>query len=140
MRAERLVLDTNVLISAALWPAGKPRLVVEAVARGRGILLFSDETFAELQDRLLKPKFDPYAGRSTRAAFLARLRAVAEWIWIARAPMGCRDPDDDKFLETALMGEADVLVSGDGDLLEMAGSFRIPILDPAGFLCRFETP
>ena len=140
MRAERVVLDTNVLISAALWPQGPPRSAVDAVARRSGVLLFSDETFDELRTRLLKKKFDPYVSRMMRAAFLARLRAVSEWIWIAGSRMGCRDPDDDKMLETAQMGKADVLVSGDQDLLTMAGFAGIPILSPAAFVRRLDNP
>ncbi len=140
MRAERVVLDTNVLISAAFWPQGPPRAAVDAVARGSGVLLFSDETFDELRTRLLRTKFDPYASRMTRGAFLARLRAVSEWIWIAGSRMGCRDPDDDKLLETAEMGKADVLVSGDQDLLAMAGFAGIPILSPAAFVRSLDNP
>ena len=48
--------------------------------------------------------------------------------------MGCRDPDDDKFLETALQGGADCLITGDRDLLEMSPFMGIPIVTPAGFL------
>ena len=44
------------------------------------------------------------------------------------------DPDDDKLLETALLGEADALVSGDQDLLEMSGFTEVPILSPAAFV------
>jgi len=47
MKAERVVLDTNVLISAALRPEGPPRAVVGAVWSENGVLLFSDETFDE---------------------------------------------------------------------------------------------
>ena len=138
MKAERVVLDTNVLISAALWPDGAPRSAVDAAARRGGGFLFSEETFEELRTRLLKAKLDPYASWSRRAAFPGRLRAVSEWVWIAGTRMGCRDPDDDKVLETAIMGEADALVSGDQDLLEMSGFAEVPILGPAAFLERLD--
>ena len=130
------MLDTNVLISAAFWPAGAPRKALDAVGGAGGLLLFSDETFEELQTRLLKSKFDPYANRGTRAAYLARLRAVSEWVWITGARLGCRDPDDDKVIETALLGDADALVTGDRDLLEVSGFPAVPILSPAAFLER----
>ena len=53
---------------------------------------------------------------------------------MARRPRrGCRDPDDHKLLETALMGAADCLITGDWDLLEMSPSQNIPILSPTGF-------
>ena len=85
-----------------------------------GVLLFSNETFEELRSRFHRPKFDRYVGREVRAVYLAQLEAVSEWVSIAGAKLGCRDPDDDKLLETALMGEADCLVTGDRDLLEMS--------------------
>lgn len=133
MTAERVVLDTNVLISAALRPTGPPRAVVDTVRAANGILLFSEETFRELQTRLLGPKFDPWVGRKARALYLAQLQAVSEWISITGAKLGCRDPDDDKILETALMGDADLLVTGDRDLLVMTPFHGIPIMTPAGF-------
>ena len=58
MKAERVVLDTNVLISAALRPEGPPRAVIDAARMENGVLLFSDETFDELRSRLRRPKFD----------------------------------------------------------------------------------
>ena len=134
MKAERVALDTNVLISAALRRDGRPRAVVDVVREERGVLLFSDETFDELRTRLLLAKFDRYVDRAGRAVYLAQLEAVSEWVAIADAKLGCRDPDDDKLLETALMGAADCLVTGDRDLLEMSPFQNIPILSPTGFL------
>ena len=98
------------------------------------MLLFSDETFEELRSRFYRPKFDRYVGREGRAVYLAQLEAVSEWVSITGAKLGCRDSDDDKLLETALMGEADCLVTGDRDLLEMSPFNDTPILTPAGFL------
>ena len=97
------------------------------------MLLFSDQTFDELQTRLRLPKFDRYVSPEGRAVYLAQLEAVSEWVPIAGAKLGCRDPDDDKLLETALMGAADCLVTGDRDLLEMSPFQNIPILLPTGF-------
>ena len=136
MNAERFVVDTNVLISAALRPSGVPRAVVDAIRHANGILLFSDETFRELETRFRLPKFDAYVGRDTRSVFLAQLEAVSEWVHIAGAKLGCRDPEDDKMLETALLGHADCLVSGDRDLLAMSPFHGIPILTPADALRR----
>ena len=72
MKAERVVLDTNVLISAALRPKGPPRTVVDVVWGENGVLLFSDETFNELRSRLQLPKFDDYVDREDRAVYLAQ--------------------------------------------------------------------
>ena len=136
MKAERVVLDTNVLISAALQPNGSPRAVVDALRAVRGVLLFSDETFDELQTRLHRAKFDKYVSHNSRSIFLAQLETVSEWVSIVGAKLGCRDPDDDKLLETALMGEADCIVTGDQDLQVMSPFLHIPILSPKEFLAQ----
>ena len=102
--------------------------------RENGELLFSDETFDELQTRIWRPKFDSYVTQKSRAIYLAQLKTVSVWVSIAGAKMGCRDPDDDMLLETALMGDADCLLTGDGDLLEMTSFRGIPILTPTTFL------
>lgn len=132
----RFLLDTNVLISSALNLRGTPRGVIDAVRSANGVLLFSDETFAEIRTRLCRPKFDRYVDREGRELYLAQLEAVSEWVAIVGAKLGCRDPDDDKLLETALMGNADCLVTGDSDLLAMSPFHDIPVLTPTEFPAR----
>ena len=138
MKADRVVVDTNVLISAALRPDSRPRAVIDTVSATNGVLIFSDESYHELQSRLLRPKFDPYVGRRDRMVYLAQVGAVSEWVSITGAKLGCRDPEDDKILETALMGDAGCLVTGDHDLLEMASVSGIPIVSPVTFLELLE--
>ena len=140
MKADRVVLDTNVLISAALKPDGSPRAVVDAIRAPNGVLLFSGETFNELETRLGHSKFDSYVRREDRSVFLALLEPVSEWVSIVGARLGCRDPEDDKFLETALMGEAECVVTGDQDLQVMSPFHNIPILSPADFLSGGLSP
>lgn len=134
MIAERVVIDTNVLISAVLLPQGSPRAVLEAVRSDNGVLLFSDETFEELRSRICLSRFDACVSREGRALYIAQLQAVSEWVSITNAKLGCRDPDDDKLLETALLGQADCLITGDRDLLEMSPFRWIPVLTPVNFL------
>ena len=69
--AERLVADTNVLVSAALRNDTPPRQVLDTVQHAGGFLVFSDETFAEVHDRISKPKFDRYVTHEKRAPFPA---------------------------------------------------------------------
>lgn len=134
MKVRRVVVDTNVLISAALHSKGLPRTVVGTL-RALGVrLLFCEETLEELTTRLRRQKFVRYLDEGEREAYLGEIEAVAEWVVISGAPQGCRDPDDDKFLETALAGGADCLITGDRDLLEMSPFTGIPILAPAAFL------
>jgi|SRR5690625_2715070 len=131
MKAERVVLDTNVLISALLSPAGTPRRLIELFAARSANLIFSPATFSELTERLAKPKFDRYRSDEQMLAWLDWLGELAEWVDPWEEVSACRDPDDNKFLATALAGEADVLVTGDADLLVLDPFEGIPIVNPA---------
>ena len=82
----------------------------------------------------MRPKFDRYVEQKTRQRFLADLASVGEWVVITGAVQACRDPDDDKFLETAINGEADCIVTGDGDLLALHPFAGMPILTPRAFV------
>jgi putative PIN family toxin of toxin-antitoxin system len=135
MTAERLVFDCNVLISAALVEAGTAAKALDT-AYARHKLLLSEPTFDELVTRLARPKFRRYLGDASRIIFLEALSAAAQWVEIEGSTQGCRDPDDDKYLETALRGGADTIVTGDRDLLVMHPFERISILAPADWLAR----
>ena len=63
MKADRVVVDTNVLISALLTPKGKPGQTIRHFANNESTLLLSRVTFLELASRLAKPKFDSYEGK-----------------------------------------------------------------------------
>jgi len=137
MKAERFVVDSNVLISAALRTTSPPARLIDAMSNAAAILVFSEETQAEFAGRLMKSKFDRYVSTALREKFLAQVDAVSEYVFIANRPMGCRDRSDDKFLETAVSGQADCLVSGDNDLLRLHPFQGIPVLQPAQCLTRY---
>ncbi len=101
---------------------------MEAIRTASGSLLFSDETYEELRTRIQRPKFDRYVSREARAVYVAQLEAVAEWVSIVGATLGCRDPEDDKLLETALVGNASCIVTGDEDFLSMSPFHDIPLM------------
>lgn len=135
MERERVVLDTNVLISGLLSTTSTPARAVErAVATGQ--LLVSADTLRELIATLLSPKFDRYVPRERRDALLFRLAPLFEIVDVVQRLQVCRDPHDDQFLEAAVNGRADVIVSGDGDLLGLNPFRGIAILTPAGYLNR----
>jgi putative PIN family toxin of toxin-antitoxin system len=129
----RCVIDTNVFVSAAVLSPSVPRQAVSKVLRG-GLLLFSEYTMDELKEVLFRSKFDRYVTRKERILFLAQLGSVAEFVPIIQIVRECRDPKDDEFLEVALNGRADVIVTGDVDLLEMHPWRGIAILCPADYL------
>jgi putative PIN family toxin of toxin-antitoxin system len=135
MARERVVIDTNVLISGLFSTTSTPALAVErAVTSGQ--LVASRDTLRELVDTLLAPKFDRYVPRERRDALLLRLAALVDIVEIIQRVHASRDPDDDKFLEAAVNGRADVLVTGDHDLLALHPFRGITIVTPATYMRR----
>ena len=123
------VLDTNVLISAALSRQGPPHALVQHLL-AHAQLVFSPPTFEELRTRLYRPKFDRFISLEMRERVLRDLSACARWVDIDSHPRWSRDPDDDKFIATALKASA-VLVSGDHDLLSVPALEGLRTLSPA---------
>jgi len=113
----KCVVDTNVLISAALTK-GAPFRIVEHLIKNNA-LIFSKETISELSSRVTQPKFDKYVSAEDREAYVNNLILSADLVIIDNLIQGCRDRDDDKFLETAVKGDAQFIISGDQDLLAM---------------------
>lgn len=135
MPPERVVVDTNAFISRLLVPDSLPgQAVRKAVDTAQ--LLVSEATLIELADVLSRPKFDPYVTIEDRQEFFRRLSRVVEVVPITYVVHACRDPRDDKFLELALNGNADLIVTGDDDLLVLNPFRDIPIITPAGYLKR----
>jgi|SRR6516164_4709926 len=130
----RVVVDTNVLVSAALKEQSLPSMAVHLAAES-GILLKSTITEQELFVTLDRPRLAPLIPPRFRD-WLSELLAAAELVTIAERITGCRDPNDDKFLELAVNGHADLIVSGDADLLALNPFRGIPIVTPAIFVQR----
>ncbi len=138
MDEPRFVIDTNVYIGAAISPYGKPNQVVfEALQRG--ILLASIETFEELKTRLQRPKFLKYITPDERDEFIQLILDQSHFTTIAEAITACTDPDDDKFLELAVSGIADYIITGNIKDFPPSPFRGIPILRPAEFL-EIELP
>lgn len=129
----RCVVDTNVFVSAVIFPDSVPRQAISRVLN-REVLLVSEPTLRELKEVLFRPKLDLYVDREARARVLAQLGSVAEVVPIIQLVRECRDLKDDKFLEVALNGRADVIVTGDADLLKMHPWRGIEILSTAEHL------
>lgn len=133
----RVVLDTNTLISALLFSGTASRLVPLWQSR-RITVLVSKEILQEYLRVLAYPKFQ-FGDHEIRALVEEELLPFAETIRVRRRlAVVRRDPEDDKFLECAVAGRAEHLVTGDRDLREL-GSYRgITILTVGEFLERMN--
>jgi putative PIN family toxin of toxin-antitoxin system len=129
----RWVFDTNVLISAALSKRSTPRKALDN-ARSNGMLLQSTFTFDELVTALSRQKFERYLSDSGRNEFLNLIFGMSFFLKTSTTLSICRDPKDNKFLELAIDGYADAIVTGDEDLLVLHPFEGIAILTPAQFL------
>jgi putative PIN family toxin of toxin-antitoxin system len=131
----RVVLDTNVLVSSLLLSSSVPGQVVRKAIREAEILL-SDLTLQELHEVLSRRKFDAYVSAESRLDFFRVLATNSILVPIIRNVTACRDPKDDKFLDVALNGSADLIITGDLDLLALHPFHGMAILSPAAYLKR----
>ena len=132
----RAVVDTNVLLRALIEPQGSVGPVLLRLRRGDYVLLYSQPLLEELVDVLNRPRIRQkyrLTDQDIETVFgLVLLRGEA--IVPQRRIAACRDPRDDKFLEVAVEGIADVIVSGDEDLLVLHPFAGIPVVSPGAFL------
>lgn len=136
----KAVIDTNVLLSALLWH-GPPNALLRHVRAGTVSLVSSPALLAELADVIGRAKFDAVLVRTQTSPerVLADVRELAELIEPPPLPRPvCRDPDDDQVLALALAAHAELIVSGDDDLLSLGSFEGIAIVTPAGALASLE--
>ena len=129
----RFVFDTNVIVSAALLADSVPRQAFDK-ALDEGRILISVPVLLELSEVLSRKKLNKYLLEEERMRFLVALLKEAELVEITEVVTDCRDVKDNKFLELAVSGKADCIVSGDSDLLVLNPFRGIPILAPREFL------
>ncbi len=135
MAEERIVVDTNVLVSRLLLPESVPGRAVRKVIDVARLLL-SEATLAELARVLARAKFDRYVTVAERQGFLRRLGTIAVLVPIVHTIRASRDPGDDKFLELAVNGAAQRIVTGDADLLALDPFRGIGIVTLADYLAN----
>jgi len=133
----RFVVDTNVLISALLFKNSVPFRAIE-LAEKQGIILYSEATLNELEQVLNRKKFNKYLSLEDRQVFLLKFISASELVFITETIAVCRDEKDNKFLELAVSGNANVIVTGDLDLLVLNPFQAVEILTPDIFIDRFS--
>jgi putative PIN family toxin of toxin-antitoxin system len=128
----RIVIDTNVFVSAALKDKSLPSIALH-LATQCAVLLKSAATETQLLDVIARPDLAPLIAPAT-SDWLKQLMANAELVAITERISACRDSTDDKFLELAVSGHADFILTGDADLLVLNPFRGIPIVNPATFV------
>ena len=133
----RLVLDTNTVVSGLLWDKA-PSQLIDAGLQGHIELYTSQALLLELEDVLPRRKLARRVAASglSIAQLVARYALLAQSVLPAVIARTSADPDDDHVLACALAAKADLIVSGDHDLLNLKTYQRIPIVEAAEALMR----
>ena len=128
----KIVLDANIFISAFFW-GGNPRTVLERVIKKIDELYITEEILVEIKEVLLRPKF--HAGKIEIDYFIKSIEEIANMVFPGiKVKNGSRDKTDNKYIECALAGNVDYLVSGDVHLLEMKKYDKIRIVTVREYL------
>ncbi|MCO5185676.1 MAG: putative toxin-antitoxin system toxin component, PIN family [Anaerolineae bacterium] len=136
MRNARVVVDTNILVSGIIKPSGLTGAVLRQLRDGNFTILYAPVLLDELVDVLNRPRIcDKYRiAHEDIKTIVALVMLRGEGVTPDRKISVCRDPKDDMFLEIAVAGDADVIVSGDEDLLVLNPFEGIQIVAPRDFL------
>jgi uncharacterized protein len=129
-------LDCNTLVSASLKANSTPDRVVSFILEHH-FLLFSKEVFDEFLEVIQRPKFRKYISPDIAKTFIKNLEAVLTLVEPGEEINACRDPKDNMYLELAIAGQADCIVTGDKALLDLHPFRGIPIISPADFVRQF---
>lgn len=132
----RVVADTNVLVSAFVFPGGAPEEVYRQAIQGRIRLVTSRALLAEL-GRVLADKFGWEPGPIE--AVVSQVATIGEVVVPVENVSEVReDPADDRVLEASLAAGADAIVSGDRHLLRLKSWHGIPILTPSELVAQLS--
>lgn len=140
----RFAFDTNVLVSAMLFPDSVPALALKK-AFSIGTVVVSEECMEELSRVITDEKFEKYSSFLKRQMFLLDFEDASEFVQVKSKIALCRDPKDDKYLSLAVSAKAKAIITGDHDLLLLnpfknistSSMHRILILSPSDFLNNF---
>lgn len=136
-KVKRVVLDTNVLVSALLFKGALSRLV-ELWRKGKMIPVISRETFEELTTVLQYPKFS-LSKDEIKSVVEHEILPYFEIIEVVKAVKGvCRDPGDDKFVSCALSASVDCIVRGDKDFCDGRQYKTVKIISASDFLKKLD--
>ena len=132
----RAVLDNNLFVSYLLTHRPPIAEIIDIhLARGDFVLLNSPILLGELERILHYPRLHQYYDDDIRLRFIALIAALSEIVDLPdEIPQICRDPQDDWVIACAVVGSADIIVTGDRELLDLGQVGKIPILTARDFL------
>jgi len=133
----RIVLDTNVLVSAMLSGGGAPDMALQLVLQGAAALLADSRVLAEYDEVTTRPLFA--FDEAERRVLLDTLAAIAEPVVTRPVRLTLPDPDDRVFVEVALAGGADAIVTGNvKHVVPRRGRLGVTVLSPRQFVDRMR--
>lgn len=130
----RVVNDTNVWLSA-LYFSGKPAKIVNLIEDQKIVSITSKFILEEVKEKLVSDFNTPQYGANGTVSYIS---SISQIVPLQGKDFNLRDPDDNKVLETAVVGKCNYLITGDKDLLTLGGYNRIQIVAPAEFLSQFR--
>lgn len=134
----KIVIDTNLCISALLSP-GNPQRIVDLLTTDTFQAFYPDLLLQQLQEVAARPKIAARISAERLAQLLAVIQRNAIQVELETIPAICRDPTDDAFLECARLADCDYLVTGDKDLLILQSHRKTRIVSPVEFLQVLKT-
>lgn len=133
----KVVIDTNIWISAIFF-GGKLAVILNAWKKEKFLVVFSQETFLELENKLMYWG-NRLKGEKEAAEYLLSINRHALFFYPQKKLKICRDSKDNKFLEIADEADAKYLVSGDKDLLDLKTIEKTKIISPKVFIDYLKT-
>ena len=129
-----VIFDNNILISAALFWTSVPAEAFRKARKNDNKILASNPVLEELKTTLLDSKFDKYVSLPKRIEFYEMYKSSVQTVPITTSIVACRDPKDDMFLELAVSGNANIIITGDKDLLKLNPFRGIQVVTPKEFV------
>jgi uncharacterized protein len=130
----RVVVDTNVIISGLLFPRSD---LNRALSKAKNCeMLASEATKLEIVEVMSRSKFDRYVTVEIRRQLVAEYVRACKTVLVHSTIRACADAKDDKFLELAVDGRADLILTGDQDLLALHPFQGIAIITPTQYLVQ----
>ena len=128
------ICDTNIFISAALIYKSNPYTIINFILSNDIFFAFSQETYDELVNVFNRKKFDAYISLEKRNLFIEKIVNSSAFYDSHKKVYICRDVQDNKFLELALASNAELLITGDDDLLVLRKIGETKIITPKEFV------